>query len=320
MSRINNTKTKSRRFIVDLDHAGRRIDNFLHGYLKPIPKGRVYQMLRRGEVRINSGRIKPDYRLQQGDALRIPPLYPLTPKGDKKPPADLIKRIKESVIYEGPQLIVINKPAGQTVHAGTGSAFGVIEILRECYNPHQALHLVHRLDKETSGCLLIAKNRVVLRELNAALKTGQIEKEYLALLQGKLGGKTIRVDEPLQRQRTKTGEGWVMIHRSGKTALTDFERVKYYNGLTYTKVKTGTGRTHQIRVHAKHIGHPIAGDNKYGEKQCNKRLRSSGLHRLFLHASYIRIPGLKHIGEHEFMAPLPAELENVLIHYDKTQR
>ena len=303
---------KTESVVIDNEHADRRIDNFLLAFLKPIPKSRIYQMLRRGEVRANKGRIKPDYRLQPGDVIRIPPVFEQPAGIPDKPPARLVEMIKTCIMHEDKRLIVVNKPAGLVVHAGTGSAFGVIELLRELYGQKQDLHLIHRLDKETSGCLLIAKNMMILRQVNLALKSGDVHKEYQALLQGRLHEKKITVNTPLQRHRNDYGEGQVRVDGAGKTAISEFVTVKLYRDTTHVKVRIATGRTHQIRVHAGSIGHPLAGDKKYGDREFNKKMRAAGLHRMFLHAGILSVLELKKTGEHQFIAPLPTDLEAVL--------
>ncbi|MDE0283937.1 MAG: RluA family pseudouridine synthase [Gammaproteobacteria bacterium] len=312
MSQPDRKKSKPENITVGADQAGRRIDNFLISRLGRIPKSRIYQMLRRGEVRVNGGRIKPDYRLQEGDDIRIPPLYEQLKTTPDEPPARLVEMIKTCVIYEDERLVVINKPASLVVHAGSGSAFGVIELLRALYRQEQDLHLIHRLDKETSGCLLIAKNMVILRQVNHALKNGDVRKEYDALLRGRLHEKKIRVNSPLQRHRNQLGEGRVRVEGRGKTALSEFKPVEVYSDATHVKVRIGTGRTHQIRVHAASIGHPVAGDGKYGNREFNRKMRSLGLKRMFLHAGKISVPELKATGEYQFSAPLPADLEEIL--------
>ena len=314
MSQPGMEKSKPENILISADQAGRRIDNFLISRLNRIPKSRIYQMLRRGEVRINGGRIKPDYRLQEGDDIRIPPLYDQLKPTPGKPPARMVEMIETSVIYEDERLVVVNKPAGLVVHAGSGSAFGVIELLRALYRQEQDLHLIHRLDKETSGCLLIAKNMVILRQVNQALKNGDVRKEYDTLLRGCLHEKKIRVNSPLQRHRNHLGEGSVRVEGSGKTALSEFEPVEVYRDATHVKVRIGTGRTHQIRVHAASIDHPVAGDGKYGNREFNKKMRVIGLKRMFLHAGKLSVPALKETGEHQFSAPLPADLEAFLVH------
>ena len=312
ISQPDRKKSKPENILISADQTGRRIDNFLLSCFNRIPKSRIYQMLRRGEVRVNGGRIKPDYRLQEGDAIRVPPLYEQSKTTPGKAPARLVEMIETCVISEDERLVVVNKPAGLVVHAGSGSAFGVIELLRALYRQEQDLHLVHRLDKETSGCLLIAKNMLILRQVNQALKNGDVKKEYDALLRGRLHEKKIRVNSPLQRHRNPLGEGRVRVEESGKTALSEFEPVAVYRDATRVKVRVGTGRTHQIRVHAASIDHPVAGDGKYGNREFNRKMRSLGLKRMFLHAGKISVPELKATGEHRFSAPLPADLDGIL--------
>ena len=298
--------------VIGADQAGRRIDNFLFSRLSRIPKSRINQMLRRGEVRVNGGRIKPDYRLQAEDEIRIPPVFEQKSGTQDAAPAYLVDMIKGCVIYEDDRLVVINKPAGLSVHAGTGSFFGVIELLRGLFHHEDNLHLIHRLDKETSGCLMIAKSMPVLRRVNQALKTGNVQKEYDALLKGRVQQKKTMVDTPLQRHRSRYGEGRVKVEGSGKTALSEFEAVEFFRDATRVKVRIGTGRTHQIRVHAASIGHPIAGDGKYGNREFNREMRTAGLKRMFLHAGKLSVPELKATGEYQFSAPLPGDLEDVL--------
>lgn len=312
MSQAGNSRSRPENIVIGPDQADRRIDNYLLAHLKTIPKSRIYQMLRRGEVRANGGRIKPDYRLQQGDVIRIPPVFEQPRSDPGKPPGRLVEKIRTCVIHEDERLVVVNKPAGLVVHAGTGSFFGVIELLRGLYGPGQTLHLVHRLDKETSGCLLIAKNMVVLRRVNRALKNGEVKKEYDALVQGCLRKKHLRVSTPLQRHRNRQGEGQVRTAESGKSAMSEFSTVKVFRDATRVKVRTATGRTHQIRVHAGSIGHPLAGDGKYGDREFNRKMRTLGLKRMFLHAGKLSVPALEQTGEYQFSAPLPADLEAVL--------
>ena len=319
MSQLSGNRSRSENIAVSPEQAGRRIDNFLLAYLKTIPKSRVYQMLRRGEVRANGGRIKPDYRLQPGDDIRIPPVFEQPRADSGKPPERLVRTVRSCVIYEDERVVVVNKPPGLVVHAGSGSAFGVIELLRELYQPEQTLHLVHRLDKETSGCLLIAKDMVVLRQVNQALKNGEVKKEYDALLQGRLRKKNLRVNTPLQRHRNRQGEGQVRPDESGKSAISGFSTVKVFRDATLVKVRTATGRTHQIRVHAASIGHPLAGDGKYGDREFNRKMRKLGLKRMFLHAGKLSVPVLKKTGQYQFSAPSPDDLEQVLTRLSQAQ-
>ena len=316
---MNGNKSGPENITVRPEQAGRRIDNFLLAHLKTIPKSRIYQMLRRGEVRANGGRIKPDYRLQPGDDIRIPPVFEQPRADPGQPPERLVKTIRSRVIYEDDRVVVVNKPSGLVVHAGSGSAFGVIELLREQYQPEQTLHLVHRLDKETSGCLLLAKDMIVLRRVNLALKNGEVKKEYNALLQGRLRKKNIRVNTPLQRHRNQHGEGQVRTDESGKSAMSGFSTVRVFRNATLVKVSTATGRTHQVRVHAASIGHPLAGDGKYGDREFNREMRKAGLKRMFLHAGKLSVPALRKTGEYQFSAPLPDDLEEVLTRLSQVQ-
>lgn len=307
-----NIKTKPGYVVIDADQAGRRIDNVLLSRLNRIPRSRIYQMLRRGEVRINGGRVKADYRVQAGDEIRIPPVFEQPSTAPGVAPVHLGHLVKECVMYEDDRLVVINKPAGLSVHAGTGSHFGVIELLRELFPGEASLHLAHRLDKETSGCLLVAKNMRVLRLVNQALRAGKVRKEYDALLNGQLRQKSTRVDSSLQRYRNRHGEGKVRLDEYGKAARSEFQAIQVFRDATRVKVSTGTGRTHQVRVHAASLGHPLAGDGKYGEREFNRKMRALGLKRMFLHAGRVSVPELKASGEYQFRAPLPAELEELL--------
>ncbi len=320
MSQINLKKSKVENIIIDADQAGRRIDNFLLSRLQKMPKSRIYQMLRRGEVRVNASRVKPDYRLQTADEIRIPPVFEQKTGTGHAPPVDMVDMIKKCVLHEDERLLVINKPAGLPAHAGTGSLFGVIELLREAYRDEDSMHLIHRLDKETSGCLLVAKKMPVLRRINLSLKSGKVRKEYDALLHGQLRKSLIKVDSPLQRYRSYYGEGKVRPDEYGKTALSEFEAVGFFRDATRVKVRTGTGRTHQIRVHADFIGHPLAGDKKYGDREFNRQLRALGLKRMFLHASKISVPVLQASGAYQFSAPLPSDLEGLLAHLTVSSR
>ncbi len=311
MSHSDKKKSKPDYIAIGAEQAGRRIDNFLISRLNRIPKSRIYQMLRRGEVRINGGRIKPEYRLQADDEIRIPPVFEQE-SAVPQAPKHLVGMMKECIIFEDNRLVVINKPAGLSVHAGTGSYFGVIELLRELLPGEGNLHLVHRLDKETSGCLLVAKNMGVLRLVNQALKSGKVRKDYDALLLGRLKQTPVKVDSPLRRYRNHDGEGKVRLDEHGKTALSEFKVVKVFAAATRVKVRIGTGRTHQIRVHAASLAHPLAGDKKYGDREFNRKMRALGLKRMFLHAGRIVVPELKASGEYRFDAPLPADLETIL--------
>jgi len=271
---------------VDSDHIGQRLDNFLLARLKGLPKSHLYRVIRKGEVRVNKGRIKPDYRLQEGDIVRIPPLRLSAPKTDT-PSEHLQKLITNTILYEDDGLLIINKPSGMAVHGGSGINFGVIETIRALRPQAKFLELVHRLDRDTSGCLLIAKKSSVLKELHELLRTGDIQKCYLALVQGYWPKHLHEVDAPLKKNILQSGERMVFVQNDGKQSLTEFNVVQRFSEVTLIQAKPKTGRTHQIRVHAQHAEHPVVGDEKYGEKKFNKHMRKLGCKRLFLHASQL---------------------------------
>ncbi len=265
------------------DSGGQRIDNFLLKTLKGVPKSRIYRLLRKGEVRVNGRRAKPEYRLQQGDTVRIPPVRTRDSNGGSKPGDATLKRVAQSIIYEDGSLMVLNKPSGLAVHGGSGLSYGVIEALRALRPDAHFLELAHRLDRDTSGCLVIAKKRSALRAFHEVMRNGGVDKRYLTLVQGRWrGGK---VDAPLRKNALSSGERVVKVNLAGKSALSLFSPVTLYNGASLMEVKLITGRTHQVRVHARHAGHPIAGDEKYGDSEFNRRMAGLGLKRLFLHAS-----------------------------------
>lgn len=297
---------------VDDDHADRRLDNFLIGYFASLPRTRIYRMIRKGEVRVNKGRIKQNYRLQTGDTVRVPPMYFSTQEKPSRPPERFSKLIGNSIIYEDDYLIAINKPSNIAVHSGSGVQYGVIEILRAQRPETDFLELIHRLDRATSGCLLIAKGHKTLRRMHDILKSGHVKKNYLALLKGQLTETMRTVDVPLNKVSTESGDRMVRVDNAGKQALTHFHTLKRFRVASLSRVELVTGRTHQIRVHAAYIDHPLAGDEKYGDWEFNRAMKKSGLKRLFLHAETLsfEMPGTgKQI---ELMAPLPDELDQFL--------
>lgn len=273
---------------IDERHAGQRIDNFLFTYLKGVPKSRVYRCLRQGEVRVNKKRCKPDYRLQQEDQVRIPPLRVAETKELGKPGFNQMKAIEQNILYEDEGLIILNKPAGMATHGGSGISFGAIEIMRHLRPKARFLELVHRLDRDTSGCLMIAKKRTVLTEVQQLSKDGKIEKIYLTLVRGHWPKQQTKISFPLLKHQLQSGERMVRVSALGKPALTYIEVMQQFANATLLKVKLGTGRTHQIRVHTSHSGYPITNDEKYGDKDFNKQMRAKGLHRLFLHAASLQ--------------------------------
>jgi 23S rRNA pseudouridine955/2504/2580 synthase len=305
-----NTATRSavRHLQVEEPQDGQRLDNFLQRALGEIPRSRVYRIIRKGEVRVNGGRAGPDTRLHTGDKVRIPPLQ-LIPRSDPaRPNADAIETVRQAIIYEDDRLLVLNKPAGMAVHGGSGVSYGVIEALR-ALKPEDKLELAHRLDRDTSGCLIVARDTPTLRILHALLREGgALEKRYLALLKGhwNLGKK--RIDIPLRTDIRVAGERTVKVHSSGKPSVSEFRPVEFFGKrATLMEVAIHTGRTHQIRVHAHHAGHPVAGDEKYGDEAFNSELKPLGLRRMFLHAASLSFQW-PNGGEFSVNAPLPADL------------
>jgi 23S rRNA pseudouridine955/2504/2580 synthase len=269
--------------------AGQRIDNFLSRILKDVPRSLVYRILRTGEVRVNGKRAKPEHRLAAGDRIRLPPLQRKSEEqraAERSAPSRSLREfVASSIIHEDRDLIVVNKPAGVAVHGGSGLSAGVIEALRAMHPELKELELVHRLDRDTSGVLLVAKRRAVLRELHALLRERDMEKRYLALVLGRWPFGTKTIDLPLKTNLKQGGERVVRVHADGQQAITTFKPIQHFGKLaTLMDVSLGTGRTHQIRVHAAHAGHPIAGDEKYGDRERDAKLKPYGLQRMFLHA------------------------------------
>lgn len=296
---------------VDEGSDGQRIDNFLLKNLKGVPKTRIYRILRKGEVRVNKKRIKPDFRLSIGDVVRIPPVR-MSDKPEAKAPGDrVLKLIKESILYEDDGLMVLNKPSGLAVHGGSGISYGVIEGLRALRPEARFLELAHRLDRDTSGCLVICKKRSVLRAFQEQLREGGMEKFYLTLLKGRWKGGGKRIDAPLRKNELKSGERVVRVSKDGKPSLSIFTPLTIYKGCSLMRVKLVTGRTHQVRVHAQHSGHPIAGDEKYGDDDFNREMSQKGLKRLFLHAAELHFTLPEH-GTVHVEAPLEAKLQQLL--------
>jgi 23S rRNA pseudouridine955/2504/2580 synthase len=271
------------------DRDGQRLDNFLLGQLKGAPRSLIYKIVRSGQVRINGKRCKPDSRVADGDEIRIPPVRLEEGPGDRAPPKSMLERLDRAIVFEDQYLLALNKPSGIAAHGGSGVSFGVIEGLR-ALRPEQPFELVHRLDRETSGVLVVAKKRSALLELQALMRENEEEeapnKKYLTLLVGKMPSGTMTVDAPLLRSEQSGGNRMVRVDPRGKPSVSHFRLLERRSGHSFCEVVIETGRTHQIRVHAEHIGHPVAGDDKYGDREANKRLAEQcGLKRLFLHAA-----------------------------------
>ena len=268
--------------------SGQRLDNFLLRKLSGVPKTRIYRAIRKGEVRVDKGRAKPERKLAAGEIIRIPPIGSLETPTKAEAPARWNQRIAQSLVYEDKGLIIINKPTGLAVHGGSGINFGLIETLRQQRLDQPYLELVHRLDRDTSGLVMIAKRASVLRELHDLLRNDGIDKRYLALVAGKWPSHLARVQAKLGKSALSSGERIVRVDASGKPSITDFRVVERLAGATLVEAKPITGRTHQIRVHAQHAGHPILGDVKYSDDDQLAVAKGAGLRRLFLHAYSLR--------------------------------
>jgi 23S rRNA pseudouridine955/2504/2580 synthase len=298
------------------DRDGQRLDNFLLLQLKGAPRSLVYKLVRSGQVRINGKRAKADSRLAGGDEVRIPPVK-LNEAGEARPvPKGLLDRLAASIVFEDKAILAVNKPSGLATHGGSGISHGLIESLR-ALRPGEPLELVHRLDRDTSGVIIIAKKRSALLELQALMRAGEDDegpgKRYLALLVGRVPNGTLTVDAPLQKSVLQGGERSVRVDPTGKPSVSHFKVLERRGGHSYCEVRIETGRTHQIRVHAAHLGHPVAGDDKYGDPDANKRLAQQvGLKRLFLHAASIEFALDKGKTPYLINAPLSEDLTAVL--------
>jgi 23S rRNA pseudouridine955/2504/2580 synthase len=297
---------------VTADEAGQRIDNFLMRHFKTVPRSRVYRLLRKGEVRVNRKRVEAEYRIQEGDDVRLPPVRIDADDEPGRPSSSLLELLEKAIIFQDRHLLVIDKPAGVAVHGGSGMSFGVIEALRAS-RPRETLELVHRLDRDTSGCLLIARDRGTLTALHALIRNGGMHKTYLALVAGswQLGAK--RIDAPLATDNRQHGERHVRVAAAGKDSVSVFKPVQFFGPLaTLMEVDIPTGRTHQIRVHASFAGHPLLGDDKYGDRERNAELKGLGLKRTFLHAQSVAFEWPGSGVPFHVSAPLPEELAAVL--------
>lgn len=296
---------------IDPDTAGQRLDNFLMTRLKGVPRSHVYQLIRSGQVRVNSGRVVARYRLKAGDSVRVPPVRQKAPPAIVNP-SEGLAWLEAQIIFEDDRLIVVDKPAGLAVHGGSGLDFGLIEGLRSLRPGLKTLELVHRLDRDTSGCVMVAKRRSALRRLHALLRNGAIGKRYLALVKDQWQHGAMTIDVPLVVGRENSAKR-VRPDPDGKPSVSEFRLVNLYGRLaSLVEVEIKTGRTHQIRVHAAHAGHPIAGDERYGDRGFNAECRAGGLKRMFLHAQLIEFVWPDSDEEFIVSAPLPTELNEFL--------
>ena len=296
---------------IDADDAGQRLDNFLFRQLKGVPKSRVYRALKKGEVRINKGRVKPDYRLQAGDMLRIPPVR----VDEKKKPFvgdSLQMRLEKAIIFENDDLLIVNKPSGLAVHGGSGINIGLIEALRQMRPNCKRLELAHRLDRDTSGCTVVVKNSKTLRYIHQQLRERSMDKTYVCLVRGRWPRRKTLVDIGLEKNTLQSGERMVKTTPEGKPSKTRFAIMETFTGATLIQAKPITGRTHQIRVHAQYAGFPLLGDEKYCSREDNEWAKGYGLQRLFLHAAEISFKLNQEAKPLVFKAPLPEALDVVV--------
>ncbi len=308
---MNDDKPKVHFVDIDDDFAGQRIDNFLRARLKNVPKSMIYRIIRKGEVRVNKGRIKPEYKLQDGDTVRIPPVKVPEPDERALPNTKLnrVAELEQCIIYEDDVLLVLNKPSGTAVHGGSGLKFGVIEALRALRPDARFLELVHRIDRDTSGILLIAKKRSALRRLQEQFRNKTVQKYYFALVMGAWKSTCKKVEAPLLKNEVNS---IVRVNPNGKESETRFKVLERFEHATLVQASPITGRTHQIRVHAQYTGHPIAWDDRYGDRRFDAHTAKVGLDRLFLHAANIKFT---HPTTDEVMsidAPMETKLELAL--------
>jgi 23S rRNA pseudouridine955/2504/2580 synthase len=304
---MNEDKPKVQFVEIDDDFAGQRIDNFLLARLKNVPKSMIYRIIRKGEVRVNKGRIKPEYKLQDGDTVRVPPVK-LPESNEQVLPNTKLNRVAEleqCIIYEDDLILVLNKPSGTAVHGGSGLKFGAIEALRALRPDARFLELVHRIDRDTSGILLIAKKRSALRRLQEQFRNKTVQKYYFALVMGEWKSTCKKVDAPLLKNEVNS---IVRVKPNGKESETRFKVLERFQQATLVQASPITGRTHQIRVHAQYTGHPIAWDDRYGDRRFDAYTSKVGLDRLFLHAANIRFT---HPGTDQLMS-IDAPMENKL--------
>jgi len=304
-------KPAARQAEIDESAAGQRLDNYLLGALKGVPRSHIYRLIRSGQVRVNSGRVTPKHRLKAGDRVRVPPVA-VRPPSPASASGGSFAWLAQRIVFEDSRLLVLDKPAGLAVHGGTGVALGCIEALRALRPELKELELVHRLDRATSGCLLVAKRRSALRTLHALLREGRVDKRYLALVQGHWREPLADVAAPLVTKRG-AGESRVRVASGGKAARSSFRLLEALGRTaSLLEVSIATGRTHQIRVHAAHLGYPIAGDDRYGDREFNAAMERFGLRRMFLHSHSVAFVWPESGEAFSISVPLPQELKAVL--------
>lgn len=308
---MSEIRTKVQFVDIDEDMAGQRIDNFLRNQLKNIPKSMIYRIVRKGEVRVNKKRIKAEYKLKAGDLVRIPPVTMQETTEETVPSTKLnkVSELEHCIIYEDDHLLILNKPSGTAVHGGSGLKFGAIEALRALRPEARFLELVHRIDRDTSGILLVAKKRSALRHLQAQFREKTVQKYYFALVMGEWKNSCKVVNAPLLKNEVNS---IVRVNPNGKASETRFKVLEKFKDATLIQASPITGRTHQIRVHTQYTGHPIAWDDRYGDRRFDAYTGKVGLDRLFLHAANIKFT---HPGSEEKMdisAPMEKRLEKAL--------
>ena len=297
-------------YTVTEDYSGTRLDNCLLSKMKGIPRSKIYSIIRKGEVRVNKSRCKPSQKLQIGDEVRIPP-YTNEHKVTKKAENNLKDKLINSIIVKDKKFIILNKPVGMASHGGSGISLGVIEAFRQIDRSYKDAQLVHRLDKDTSGCLVIALRKSILREFHKEIREGRVDKDYLALVKGKWPESIKTVEVSLLKDRLRSGEREVQIDPKGKNSISLFEVVTAKKMLSLVKCRIITGRTHQIRVHATHSGHPVVGDIKYGDRAFNKTLKSD-INRMMLHAHEIKFKNM----QIEASTKIPDDFTRLIKKYD----
>ena len=304
---MTQVRQQVRKVVVSANEDGQRIDNFLLKQLPGIPKSHVYRLLRSGQVRVEGGRIKPERKLLKGEEVRIPPVRLAEKDEVVRPPDAVLNKLREAVVYEDEHYLALNKPAGISSHGGSGVLYGVIETVR-AWGKYEFIELAHRLDRDTSGLLLLAKHRPALLRAQRAFKHSTAEKRYFALLDGRWRGEDRDVDAALVRNNTRVE----IDEEDGKPSKSRFSPKARYAGMTLMEVQIFSGRTHQIRVHALALGHPVAGDTKYGEREVNRKYREKGLKRMFLHSHFLKLAAEGDFPKLILNAPMTEELRDFI--------